>query len=116
MTVDGTKTQTRLLRLLPGADYLVSVIALKGFEESEPVSGTLTTGVLLTFGIFARDSAVRRKTFLFGKFSGKVGWLGGTRGLPSDTAAASSELHAQPPCPAMSQGIVRGSAGAGESQ
>uniref|UniRef100_A0A452FG65 Tenascin n=1 Tax=Capra hircus TaxID=9925 RepID=A0A452FG65_CAPHI len=45
VTVDGTKTQTRLLRLLPGADYLVSVIALKGFEESEPVSGTLTTAL-----------------------------------------------------------------------
>ncbi|XP_057576171.1 tenascin isoform X3 [Hippopotamus amphibius kiboko] len=45
VTVDGTKTQTRLLRLLPGADYLVSVIALKGFEESEPISGTLTTAL-----------------------------------------------------------------------
>ncbi|KAB0347054.1 hypothetical protein FD754_011911 [Muntiacus muntjak] len=45
VTVDGTKTQARLLRLLPGADYLVSVIALKGFEESEPVSGTLTTAL-----------------------------------------------------------------------
>uniref|UniRef100_A0A8C6DRS9 Tenascin n=1 Tax=Moschus moschiferus TaxID=68415 RepID=A0A8C6DRS9_MOSMO len=45
VTVDGTKTQTRLLRLLPGADYLVSVIALKGFEESEPVSGTLITAL-----------------------------------------------------------------------
>ena len=67
MTVDGTKTQTRLLRLLPGADYLVSVIALKGFEESEPVSGTLTTGVFPTFSIIAHDSAVRRKMFLFRK-------------------------------------------------
>uniref|UniRef100_A0A8C0HXP5 Tenascin n=1 Tax=Balaenoptera musculus TaxID=9771 RepID=A0A8C0HXP5_BALMU len=45
VTVDGTKTQTRLLRLLPGVEYLVSVIALKGFEESEPVSGTLTTAL-----------------------------------------------------------------------
>ncbi|XP_065802556.1 tenascin isoform X4 [Muntiacus reevesi] len=45
VTVDGTKTQTRLLRLLPGAEYLVSVIALQGFEESEPVSGTLTTAL-----------------------------------------------------------------------
>uniref|UniRef100_A0A8C3WT06 Tenascin n=1 Tax=Catagonus wagneri TaxID=51154 RepID=A0A8C3WT06_9CETA len=45
VTVDGTKTQTRLLRLLPGAEYLVSVIAMKGFEESEPVSGTLTTAL-----------------------------------------------------------------------
>ena len=68
MTVDGTKTQTRLLRLLPGADYLVSVIALKGFEESEPVSGTLTTGVFLTCSIIAHDPAVRRKMFLFRKF------------------------------------------------
>ncbi|XP_010995671.2 tenascin isoform X3 [Camelus dromedarius] len=45
VTVDGTKTQTRLLRLLPGTEYLVSVIAVKGFEESEPVSGTLTTAL-----------------------------------------------------------------------
>ncbi|XP_061056021.1 tenascin isoform X3 [Eubalaena glacialis] len=45
VTVDGTKTQTRLLRLLPGVEYLVSVIALKGFEESEPVSGMLTTAL-----------------------------------------------------------------------
>ncbi|XP_057404223.1 tenascin isoform X3 [Balaenoptera acutorostrata] len=45
VTVDGTKTQTRLLRLLPGVEYLVSVIALKGFEESEPVLGTFTTAL-----------------------------------------------------------------------
>ncbi|XP_047624215.1 tenascin isoform X7 [Phacochoerus africanus] len=45
VTVDGTKTQTRLLKLLPGVEYLVSVIAVKGFEESEPVSGTLTTAL-----------------------------------------------------------------------
>ncbi|XP_066896985.1 tenascin isoform X7 [Kogia breviceps] len=45
VTVDGAKTQTRLLRLLPGVEYLVSVIALKGFEESKPVSGMLTTAL-----------------------------------------------------------------------
>ncbi|XP_059956630.1 tenascin isoform X6 [Mesoplodon densirostris] len=45
VTVDGTKTQTRLLRLLPGVEYLVSVIALKGFEESKPVSGMFTTAL-----------------------------------------------------------------------
>ncbi|XP_045324998.1 tenascin isoform X11 [Leopardus geoffroyi] len=45
VTVDGTKTQTRLAKLLPGAEYLVSVIAVKGFEESEPVSGSFTTAL-----------------------------------------------------------------------
>ncbi|XP_030714753.1 tenascin isoform X4 [Globicephala melas] len=45
VTVAGTKTQTRLLRLLPGVEYLVSVTALKGFEESTPVSGMLTTAL-----------------------------------------------------------------------
>ncbi|XP_058550359.1 tenascin isoform X4 [Neofelis nebulosa] len=45
VTVDGTKTQTRLAKLLPGAEYLVSVIAMKGFEESEPVSGSFTTAL-----------------------------------------------------------------------
>nr|XP_008534844.1 PREDICTED: LOW QUALITY PROTEIN: tenascin [Equus przewalskii] len=45
VTVDGTKTQTRLVKLLPGAEYLVSIIAMKGFEESEPVSGSFTTAL-----------------------------------------------------------------------
>ncbi|XP_067599641.1 tenascin isoform X8 [Pseudorca crassidens] len=45
VTVAGTKTQIRLLRLLPGVEYLVSVTALKGFEESTPVSGMLTTAL-----------------------------------------------------------------------
>uniref|UniRef100_A0A673UIZ7 Tenascin n=1 Tax=Suricata suricatta TaxID=37032 RepID=A0A673UIZ7_SURSU len=45
VTVDGTKTRTRLVKLLPGAEYLVSVIAMKGFEESEPVSGSFTTAL-----------------------------------------------------------------------
>nr|KAF6487992.1 tenascin C [Rousettus aegyptiacus] len=45
VTVDGTKTQTRLVTLLPGAEYLVSIIAMKGFEESEAVSGTFTTAL-----------------------------------------------------------------------
>ncbi|XP_073761945.1 tenascin isoform X8 [Callorhinus ursinus] len=45
VTVDGTKTQSRLVRLLPGAEYLVNVIAMKGFEESEPVSGSFSTAL-----------------------------------------------------------------------
>ncbi|XP_040338041.1 tenascin isoform X6 [Herpailurus yagouaroundi] len=45
VTVDGTKTRTRLAKLLPGAEYLVSIIAVKGFEESEPVSGSFTTAL-----------------------------------------------------------------------
>ncbi|XP_006142850.1 tenascin isoform X5 [Tupaia chinensis] len=45
VTVDGTKTQTRLVKLIPGMEYLVSVIAMKGFEESEPVSGSFTTAL-----------------------------------------------------------------------
>ncbi|XP_053777285.1 tenascin isoform X7 [Desmodus rotundus] len=45
VTVDGTKTRARLVKLLPGSEYLVSIIAAKGFEESEPVSGTFTTAL-----------------------------------------------------------------------
>ncbi|KAG8518804.1 Tenascin, partial [Galemys pyrenaicus] len=45
VTVGGTETRTRLVRLLPGAEYLVSVVAMKGLEESEPVSGTFATGL-----------------------------------------------------------------------
>ncbi|XP_073081705.1 tenascin isoform X1 [Manis javanica] len=45
VTVGGTEPQTRLVRLLPGTEYLVSIIAMKGFEESEPVSGSFTTAL-----------------------------------------------------------------------
>uniref|UniRef100_A0A2K6TF70 Tenascin n=1 Tax=Saimiri boliviensis boliviensis TaxID=39432 RepID=A0A2K6TF70_SAIBB len=45
VTVDGTKTQTRLVKLIPGVEYLVNIIATKGFEESEPVSGSFTTAL-----------------------------------------------------------------------
>lgn len=71
VNVDGTKTQTRLMKLLPGAEYLVSVIAMKGFEESEPVSGSFTTGVFPTFHIIAHDSAAGKKLFYLGNPSGK---------------------------------------------
>ncbi|XP_057354960.1 tenascin [Manis pentadactyla] len=45
ITVGGTEPQTRLVRLLPGTEYLVSIIAMKGFEESEPISGSFTTAL-----------------------------------------------------------------------
>uniref|UniRef100_A0A8C9US67 Tenascin C n=1 Tax=Spermophilus dauricus TaxID=99837 RepID=A0A8C9US67_SPEDA len=45
VTVDGTQTQTRLVKLIPGVEYLVSIVSMKGFEESEPVSGSLTTAL-----------------------------------------------------------------------
>lgn len=65
VTVDGTKTQTRLVRLLPGAEYLVNVIAMKGFEESEPVSGSFATGAFLTLCIIAHDSAAGKISFIW---------------------------------------------------
>lgn len=66
VTVDGTKTRARLVKLLPGSEYLVSIIAAKGFEESEPVSGTFTTGVVVAFSTITRDSAAG-KMFPFRK-------------------------------------------------
>ncbi|KAM9217992.1 tenascin [Leptosomus discolor] len=45
VTVDGSQTRTKLVKLVPGVDYYVSIISVKGFEESEPVSGTLKTAL-----------------------------------------------------------------------
>ncbi|KAM4877112.1 tenascin isoform 2-T2 [Thomomys bottae] len=45
VTVDGSKTEAQLVKLIPGMEYHVSVIAMKGFEESDPVSGSLTTAL-----------------------------------------------------------------------
>ncbi|NWS34210.1 TENA protein, partial [Polioptila caerulea] len=45
VTVEGSKTRTKLVKLVPGVDYNVSIISVKGFEESEPISGTLKTAL-----------------------------------------------------------------------
>uniref|UniRef100_A0A5F8G813 Tenascin C n=1 Tax=Monodelphis domestica TaxID=13616 RepID=A0A5F8G813_MONDO len=55
VTVDGSKTQTGLVRLMPGVEYLVSIISIKGFEESEPVTGTLTTALDGPSGLVAAN-------------------------------------------------------------
>uniref|UniRef100_G3W6G8 Tenascin C n=1 Tax=Sarcophilus harrisii TaxID=9305 RepID=G3W6G8_SARHA len=55
ITVDGSKTQTGLVRLMPGVEYLVSIISIKGFEESEPVTGTLTTALDGPSGLMAAN-------------------------------------------------------------
>ncbi|KAM9326293.1 tenascin [Gastrophryne carolinensis] len=43
--VDGSKAQTILINLLPGVEYVVSLVSVKGNEESKPASGTLTTAL-----------------------------------------------------------------------
>lgn len=46
LTVDGSQSQVSLTNLIPGEASQVSLVAVKGLEESEPVSGTFTTGWL----------------------------------------------------------------------
>ncbi|XP_043353114.1 tenascin-X [Dermochelys coriacea] len=41
--VEGTRLPTTLEGLIPGASYEVSVMAIRGFEESEPLVGYVTT-------------------------------------------------------------------------
>ncbi|XP_028918419.1 tenascin isoform X4 [Ornithorhynchus anatinus] len=55
VTVDGTVTQTPLVKLIPGVEYLVSIISIKGFEESEPISGSLTTALDSPSGLVAAN-------------------------------------------------------------
>ncbi|KAM4662330.1 tenascin isoform 2-T3 [Discoglossus pictus] len=43
--VDGRRIQTTLLNLQPGTEYIVSIISVRGSEESDPASGTLTTAL-----------------------------------------------------------------------
>uniref|UniRef100_A0AAY4EAS0 Zmp:0000000846 n=1 Tax=Denticeps clupeoides TaxID=299321 RepID=A0AAY4EAS0_9TELE len=43
--VDGTDSQTILPNLIPGETYHVTVTAVKGLEESDPVTDTLTTAL-----------------------------------------------------------------------
>ncbi|KAB5528637.1 hypothetical protein PHYPO_G00142540 [Pangasianodon hypophthalmus] len=55
VTVDGGESQTVLPNLTPGVTYRVSVISLKGLEESEPASDTFTTGLSKLKGIRFSD-------------------------------------------------------------
>ncbi|KAK1806758.1 hypothetical protein P4O66_005264 [Electrophorus voltai] len=43
--VDGSQSQTQLTNLIPGETYQVTAIAMKGLEESDPVSDILTTNM-----------------------------------------------------------------------
>ncbi|XP_071981162.1 tenascin isoform X3 [Engystomops pustulosus] len=43
--VDGSRTTTTLVNLLPGVEYRVSLVSVKGSEESAPASDTLTTAL-----------------------------------------------------------------------
>ncbi|XP_061118380.1 tenascin-like isoform X3 [Conger conger] len=45
LAVDGSETQTGLSGLIPGMTYLVTVVAVRGLEESEPGAGSLTTAL-----------------------------------------------------------------------
>nr|XP_034968702.1 tenascin isoform X5 [Zootoca vivipara] len=53
VTVDGSKSRTKLAKLIPGVEYIVSIVSVKGFEESEPVSGSLTTALDSPSGLMA---------------------------------------------------------------
>lgn len=44
LRVDGGESQALLPNLTPGVTYQVTVIAVKGLEESEPGSERVTTG------------------------------------------------------------------------
>jgi hypothetical protein len=42
--VDGHSHSQNLQGLIPGTRYEVTVVSVRGFEESEPLTGVLTTG------------------------------------------------------------------------
>lgn len=47
--IDGTQSETMLPNLVPGETYQVTVVAVKGLEESDPITDTLTTGMTDVF-------------------------------------------------------------------
>jgi len=44
VTVDGAETQAVLPGLVPGKTYQVTVTAMRGLDESNPSTDTVTTG------------------------------------------------------------------------
>ncbi|KAI5613047.1 tenascin-like isoform X1 [Silurus asotus] len=65
VTVDGTKSQTVLDNLTPGVAYQVSVISVKGLEQSEPASDIFITGLGKPKGIRVSDITETSATVLW---------------------------------------------------
>nr|ASW28000.1 tenascin-C [Ambystoma mexicanum] len=55
VTVDGGKTRTSLVKLIPGVEYLVTIISVKALEESELISGPVTTELDRPSGLMAMN-------------------------------------------------------------
>uniref|UniRef100_A0A1A8HKH0 Tenascin C n=1 Tax=Nothobranchius korthausae TaxID=1143690 RepID=A0A1A8HKH0_9TELE len=55
MTADGSVSEVLLINMLPGKAYQVTVTALKGLEESEPSSGSVTTALDSPRGVTAAN-------------------------------------------------------------
>ncbi|XP_037548160.1 tenascin [Nematolebias whitei] len=53
VTADGSVSETLLVDMVPGKSYQVTVSALKGLEESEPSTGTVTTALDSPQGVTA---------------------------------------------------------------
>ncbi|XP_058230707.1 tenascin isoform X2 [Hemibagrus wyckioides] len=53
ITVDGSESQTVLPNLTPGVTYQVSIISVKGLQDSEPASDTVTTALDKPHGLVA---------------------------------------------------------------
>ncbi|XP_042608032.1 tenascin-like isoform X2 [Cyprinus carpio] len=53
LTADGSQSQVSLTNLIPGETYQVSVVAVKGLEESEPVPDTFTTALDMPHSLIA---------------------------------------------------------------
>lgn len=52
LRVDGGESQAMLPNLTPGVTYQVTVVAVKGLEESEPGSDRVTTGMSHSNNVF----------------------------------------------------------------
>ncbi len=46
VTVDGSVLEALLPNMMPGKTYQVTVSSVKGLEESDPSTDTVTTGLL----------------------------------------------------------------------
>ncbi|XP_037835405.1 tenascin isoform X1 [Kryptolebias marmoratus] len=53
VTADGSVSETLLVNMVPGKGYQVTVSALKGLEESEPSTGSVTTALDSPRGVTA---------------------------------------------------------------
>lgn len=96
LTVDGGVFQTLLPNMVPGKVYQVTVSAVKGLEESDPSTDTVTTGRLSLFLMLGDAAVTSQKTELKPELNAVFLFVPSRSGQTSGSDCGQRHRHLRP--------------------